>query len=93
MANQPAMANNQDIQDYPGDVEFSQQVDAQNEKMQNDMALYMHVMEDKDWAYEHINDFDKLEELDGKEWPVVINQDGTLMVRHPAEEVYNVLRK
>lgn len=93
MAGQPALANNQDQMEYPGDIEFSQQVDAQNQKMQDDMGTYMYVMQNKDEAYKNIDQYPKLEELDGKEWPVVINQDGTLLVRHPAEEVYNVLKK
>ena len=91
---QPSMAANyQPTSDGAiADVEFSQMVDDQNKKAAEDMAIYSKAVYDPAETYEHINEYPRLEDLDGKEWPVVINQDGTLMVRHPGEETYNVLK-
>lgn len=91
---QPSMAANYQPTDTGAiaDTEFSQMVDDQNKQMANDMGTYMSVMQDPASAYQHIEDFPKLEDLKGDNWPVVINQNGTLMVRHPSEETYNVVR-
>lgn len=91
---QPSMAANYQPTDTGAiaDTEFSQMVDDQNKQMEQDMATYMSVVQDPETAYKNINNYPKLEELDGKTWPVVLNQDGTLMVKHPGEDTYSVLK-
>ena len=91
---QPSMAANYQPTDTGAiaDTEFSQSVEDQNQKMANDMAIYSKAVYDPAETYKHIDDYPKYEDVKGNDWPVVLNQNGTLMVRHPGEDTYSVLR-
>ena len=75
------------------DAEFSQMIDDYNKKMQSETGEYFAAVQNPEETYKRIDSYPKLEDLDGKTWPVVINQNGTLMVRQPGEETYSVLKK